>query len=89
MEMRNEYKEMDDHSIKWDDILVMLQIIPSYMNEYDTIFTIYYYPWLQEVCPVCSVKVVSDMLSHITVQHGHLFKISFCSKSRFLFFMFP
>ncbi|KAL8460488.1 hypothetical protein ACS0TY_031363 [Phlomoides rotata] len=31
-----------------------------------------------EVCPVCSVKVVSDMLTHITVQHGHLLKISFC-----------
>ncbi|XP_071717816.1 protein DEHYDRATION-INDUCED 19 homolog 4-like isoform X2 [Rutidosis leptorrhynchoides] len=23
------------------------------------------------VCPVCSVKVTSDMLSHITLQHGH------------------
>ncbi|KAL0363407.1 UNVERIFIED_CONTAM: protein dehydration-induced [Sesamum calycinum] len=29
------------------------------------------------VCPICSVKVVGDMLSHITLQHGHLFKISF------------
>ncbi|GMP72384.1 hypothetical protein CsSME_00030446 [Camellia sinensis var. sinensis] len=29
------------------------------------------------VCPICSIKVVSDMLSHITLQHGHLFKISF------------
>ncbi|KAF3451439.1 hypothetical protein FNV43_RR07534 [Rhamnella rubrinervis] len=29
------------------------------------------------VCPICSVKVTRDMLSHITLQHGHLFKISF------------
>ncbi|KAK4439973.1 protein dehydration-induced [Sesamum alatum] len=29
------------------------------------------------VCPICSVKVAGDMLSHITLQHGHLFKISF------------
>ncbi|KAI8001864.1 Protein DEHYDRATION-INDUCED 19 [Camellia lanceoleosa] len=27
------------------------------------------------VCPICSIKVVSDMLSHITLQHGHLFKL--------------
>ncbi|XWS19630.1 hypothetical protein CRYUN_Cryun31cG0032200 [Craigia yunnanensis] len=26
------------------------------------------------ICPVCSVKVARDMLSHITLQHGHLFK---------------
>ncbi|KAL4562311.1 hypothetical protein LXL04_034511 [Taraxacum kok-saghyz] len=31
------------------------------------------------ICPVCSVKVTRDMLSHITLQHGHLFKISFLS----------
>ncbi|KAG5516950.1 hypothetical protein RHGRI_037625 [Rhododendron griersonianum] len=29
------------------------------------------------VCPVCSVRVPRDMLSHITLQHGNLFKISF------------
>ncbi|KAE9597190.1 putative transcription factor C2H2 family [Lupinus albus] len=29
------------------------------------------------ICPICSVKVARDMLSHITLQHGHLFKISF------------
>ncbi|KAM1766003.1 hypothetical protein TB1_004959 [Malus domestica] len=37
------------------------------------------------VCPICSVKVARDMLSHITLQHGHLFKISFkleCSELR-------
>ncbi|XVE88089.1 hypothetical protein DITRI_Ditri19aG0040600 [Diplodiscus trichospermus] len=28
------------------------------------------------ICPVCSVKVARDMLSHITLQHGHLLKIS-------------
>ncbi|XP_057948592.1 protein DEHYDRATION-INDUCED 19-like [Malania oleifera] len=26
------------------------------------------------VCPICSVKVAHDMLSHITLQHAHLFK---------------
>ncbi|GLJ09868.1 hypothetical protein SUGI_0117250 [Cryptomeria japonica] len=28
------------------------------------------------VCPVCAVKVGRDMVGHITLQHGHLFKIS-------------
>ncbi|KAK0579074.1 hypothetical protein LWI29_020548 [Acer saccharum] len=27
------------------------------------------------VCPICSVKVTRDMLSHITLQHSHLFKL--------------
>lgn len=27
------------------------------------------------VCPICSVKVTRDMLNHITLQHGHLFKM--------------
>lgn len=27
------------------------------------------------VCPVCAVKVPKDMVGHMTVQHGHLFKI--------------
>lgn len=27
------------------------------------------------VCPVCSVKVSRDMLSHITLHHGYLFKL--------------
>ncbi|KAL8260160.1 hypothetical protein R6Q59_028113 [Mikania micrantha] len=27
------------------------------------------------ICPVCSVKVTRDMLSHITLQHGHMFKL--------------
>ncbi|KAF7120350.1 hypothetical protein RHSIM_Rhsim13G0180000 [Rhododendron simsii] len=27
------------------------------------------------VCPVCSVRVPRDMLSHITLQHGNLFKL--------------
>nr|GEU68756.1 hypothetical protein [Tanacetum cinerariifolium] len=27
------------------------------------------------ICPVCSVKVSRDMLSHIILQHGHLFKL--------------
>ncbi|KAL8128441.1 hypothetical protein V2J09_017596 [Rumex salicifolius] len=28
------------------------------------------------VCPICVVKVSRDVSSHITLQHGHLFKIS-------------
>ncbi|KAL2931837.1 Protein DEHYDRATION-INDUCED 19 [Bienertia sinuspersici] len=32
------------------------------------------------VCPICSVKVARDMLGHITLQHAHLFKISFTMK---------
>ncbi|KAG5010648.1 hypothetical protein AAZX31_07G185500 [Glycine max] len=27
------------------------------------------------ICPICSVKVARDMLNHITLQHGHLFKL--------------
>ncbi|XP_022142277.1 protein DEHYDRATION-INDUCED 19 homolog 4-like [Momordica charantia] len=27
------------------------------------------------VCPICSVKVMGDMLSHITLHHGHLYKL--------------
>ncbi|XP_031132186.1 protein DEHYDRATION-INDUCED 19 homolog 4-like isoform X1 [Ipomoea triloba] len=27
------------------------------------------------VCPICSIKVSRDMLSHITLQHGHLLKL--------------
>ncbi|PKA59070.1 Protein dehydration-induced 19 [Apostasia shenzhenica] len=34
------------------------------------------------VCPVCSVKVASDILTHITLQHGNLFKISRCRRLR-------
>nr|GMC83888.1 protein DEHYDRATION-INDUCED 19 homolog 4-like [Ipomoea batatas] len=34
------------------------------------------------VCPICSVKVSRDMLSHITLQHGQLLKISFDRRRR-------
>ncbi|KAJ8761438.1 hypothetical protein K2173_001569 [Erythroxylum novogranatense] len=27
------------------------------------------------MCPVCSAKISRDLLSHITLQHGHLFKL--------------
>lgn len=27
------------------------------------------------VCPICSTKVAKDLVNHITVQHGHLFKL--------------
>lgn len=40
MGIPNGDKEVDDHSIKWDDLLTMMQIIPSYMS-YCTAFTIY------------------------------------------------
>ncbi|KAD5317929.1 hypothetical protein R6Q59_033231 [Mikania micrantha] len=29
------------------------------------------------VCPVCAVRVGVDMVAHITLQHGNIFKISF------------
>ncbi|XWS57458.1 hypothetical protein CRYUN_Cryun09bG0175600 [Craigia yunnanensis] len=28
------------------------------------------------VCPVCAMRVGVDMVAHITLQHGHIFKIS-------------
>ncbi|KAL2467289.1 Protein DEHYDRATION-INDUCED [Abeliophyllum distichum] len=33
-------------------------------------------------CPVCSVKVAGDVLNHIILQHGHLFKISLYERRR-------
>lgn len=27
------------------------------------------------ICPICSIKVARDMLNHITLDHGHLFKL--------------
>ncbi|KAJ0013931.1 hypothetical protein Pint_19742 [Pistacia integerrima] len=30
-----------------------------------------------KVCPVCSMRVGVDMVAHITLQHGNIFKISF------------
>ncbi|GAA0168292.1 hypothetical protein LIER_23042 [Lithospermum erythrorhizon] len=29
------------------------------------------------VCPVCAMRVGVDMVAHITLQHGNIFKISF------------
>ncbi|CAI9294158.1 unnamed protein product [Lactuca saligna] len=29
------------------------------------------------VCPICAVRVGVDMVAHITLQHGNIFKISF------------
>ncbi|KAK6915648.1 Protein dehydration-induced 19, C-terminal [Dillenia turbinata] len=34
------------------------------------------------VCPICAIRVGIDMVAHITLQHGNVFKISF-SFSRF------
>lgn len=30
-----------------------------------------------QVCPVCAMRVGVDMVAHITLQHGSIFKISF------------
>lgn len=32
-----------------------------------------------QVCPICAVRVGVDMVAHITLQHGNIFKISFLS----------
>ncbi|KAJ8426593.1 hypothetical protein Cgig2_018061 [Carnegiea gigantea] len=37
------------------------------------------------VCPICAVRVGVDMVAHITLQHGNIFKISFLSASTGLF----
>lgn len=29
------------------------------------------------MCPVCAMRVGVDMVAHITLQHGNIFKISF------------
>ena len=31
----------------------------------------------KQMCPVCAGKIAKDMVGHISLQHGHLFKISF------------
>lgn len=33
--------------------------------------------WLLQICPVCAARAGTDVVGHITHQHGHLFKISF------------
>lgn len=30
-----------------------------------------------QVCPVCAMRVGVDMVAHITLHHGNIFKISF------------
>lgn len=32
---------------------------------------------LLQVCPVCAMRVGVDMVAHITLQHGNIFKVSF------------
>ncbi|KAK4491355.1 hypothetical protein RD792_002092 [Penstemon davidsonii] len=34
------------------------------------------------VCPVCAMRVGVDMVAHITLQHGNIFKISFILRKR-------
>lgn len=33
--------------------------------------------WYLQVCPICESRVDLDMVGHITMEHGNLFKISF------------
>lgn len=40
-----------------------------------------------QVCPVCSLKVGVDIVAHITLHHGSLFKISFFWFSTFTDFL--
>ncbi|AQK70765.1 drought-induced 19 [Zea mays] len=35
-------------------------------------------------CPVCSARISKDLVDHITLQHGYLFKISFLDDYIFL-----
>lgn len=35
-----------------------------------------------QVCPVCAMRVGVDMVAHITLQHGNIFKISFYLRLR-------
>ena len=30
-----------------------------------------------QVCPICAIRVGVNMVAHITLQHGNVFKISF------------
>ncbi|CAL1393291.1 unnamed protein product [Linum trigynum] len=34
------------------------------------------------VCPVCAIRVGVDMVAHITLQHGNIFKISFSPRRK-------
>ncbi|KAL9392462.1 hypothetical protein Peur_016382 [Populus x canadensis] len=47
----------------------------SLLQEKVLIFTLMASALSLQACPVCSVKVARDMPSHITLQHGHLFKL--------------
>ncbi len=38
-----------------------------------------------QICPVCAAKIGTDMVGHVTLQHAHLFKISFLIAIMFLF----
>ncbi|PPD93915.1 hypothetical protein GOBAR_DD09066 [Gossypium barbadense] len=56
------------------DIIFMLDKTRKY-TYIETGYTV-----IGRICPVCYVKVARDMLSHITLQHGNLFKISLIMK---------
>lgn len=47
-----------------------------------------FFPLYFQVCPVCAKRVGMDIVSHITMQHGSFFKISFFMLLVSLFLMF-
>lgn len=57
------------HLTLWDEAICYFYLHESH-----------YILFCSQVCPICSIKVSRDMLSHITLQHGHLLKISFVWK---------
>ncbi|XP_028118130.1 protein DEHYDRATION-INDUCED 19-like [Camellia sinensis] len=65
---------------QWSSSVIHLGIAISRFNfEHSSVIYLHGFGTLRllrsEVCPICSIKVVSNMLSHITLQHGHLFKM--------------
>lgn len=37
-----------------------------------------------QVCPICAIRVGVDMVAHITLLHGNVFKISFSTVLLFI-----
>lgn len=72
--------------LSFDDIDVEEEIRPDFpcpycYEDYDIVSLCSHledeHPFESKVtlCPICSVRVSRDMLNHITLQHGHLFKL--------------
>ncbi|KAI3986745.1 hypothetical protein MKX01_014283 [Papaver californicum] len=71
--------------LSFDDIDSEEEIRPDFpcpycYEDYDIVSLCFHledeHPFESKVtlCPICSVRVSRDMLNHITLQHGHLFK---------------